>query len=340
MDKLQAMEVFVQVVDTGSFTRAADSMKLPKATVSTLVRNLERELSVKLLNRTTRQISVTADGAAYYERCLRILADVRDAEEALSRTRVNPSGRLRVDVPTGLGRHLIIPALPQFFERYPDITLELGCSDRPVDLIEEGVDCAVRGGELADSTLIARRVGAMHFVTCAAPSYLDAQGRPRHPGELMHHRCINYFSAKTGKVYEWDFAKYGERIQLKVPGRIAVNSADAYLLATLSGMGVAQMPSFVVQPLVEAGQLELLLDDWCVDPVPLHVVYPQNRHLSAKVRAFVEWIAELCADHPTLQTHAGHCAHAPQRGRRHALGPVFRAGRQERAGKREAMAAE
>lgn len=306
MNKLQAMEVFVQVVDAGGFTRAAENMQLPKATVSTLIRDLEAVLAIKLLNRTTRQVSVTADGAAYYERCLGILADVRDAEESLSKTRANPGGRLRVDVPTGLGRHLIIPALPLFFERYPAIELEVGCGDRPVDLIEEGVDCAVRGGELADSALIARRVGAMHFVTCAAPSYLERHGRPAHPRELMQHRCINYFSAKTGKIFEWDFAQAGERIQIRVPGRIAVNDSDAYLAAGLAGMGIAQMPLFTLQSYLAAGQLALLLEDWAVDPAPLHVVYPQNRHLSAKVRVFVEWIAELFAEHPTLQVRAGH----------------------------------
>lgn len=307
MDKLQAMEVFVQVVDAGGFTRAAENLQLPKATVSTLIRNLETELSVKLLNRTTRSISVTTDGAAYYERCLSILADVRDAEEALSNTRANPSGRLRIDVPTGLGSSVIIPALPQFFARYPNIKLEVGCSDRPVNLIEEGVDCAVRGGTLPDSSLIARRVGLLYFGTCAAPSYIARYGRPQHPSELLDHECVNYFSAKTGKIFEWDFAKDGERIQIPVPGRIAVNDSEAYLTATLAGMGIAQMPIFVIRSYVEMGQLEVVLQDWCVDPLPLHVVYPQNRHLSAKVRAFVEWIAELFASHEALQVPPAVC---------------------------------
>lgn len=301
MDKLQAMKVFVQVVDAGSFTRASDQLQLPKATVSTLIRNLESVLGVKLLNRTTRHISVTGDGAAYYERCLSILADVRDAEDSLSKTRASPSGRLRVDVPTGLGRHLIIPALPLFFERYPDIHLEIGCSDRAVDLVEEGIDCVVRGGVLPDSSLIARRIGALHFVTCAAPSYIARNRRPQHPHDLMQHRCVNYFSAKTGRISEWDFAKDGERIQLRFPGSIAVNDWDAYLSACLSGLGIAQVPLFPICPYIESGHLELLLTDWCIDPVPLHIVYPQNRHLSAKVRVFVEWLAELFTDHQLLR---------------------------------------
>ena len=178
MNKLQAMEVFVQVVDAGSFTRAAEMMNLPKATVSTLVQALEGALSAKLLHRTTRQVTVTTDGAAYYERCLRILSDVRDAEESLSRTRLSPSGRLRVDAPTGLSSEILVPALPDFFERYPDIMLELGSSDRPVDLVEEGVDCAVRGGALGDTSLIARRVGVVNFLTAASPASRPAAAPP------------------------------------------------------------------------------------------------------------------------------------------------------------------
>lgn len=308
MDKLQAMEVFVQVVDTGSFTRAAENLLMPKATVSTLVRSLETALSTKLLNRTTRQISVTADGAAYYERCLSILADVRDAEESLSASRASPTGRLRVDVSTGFARHFLIPLLPDFYARYPGIDLDLGCSDRPVDLIEEGVDCAVRGGELSDSTLVARRIGVMRFITVATPSYLTLHGRPTHPDDLHRHQCLKYFSAKTGKTYEWDFARDGQRIQMKVPGRLAVNDANAYMTALLNGMGIAQMVAFVVQPYIAAGRLERVLEDWCVDPMPVQVVYPQNRHLSAKVRAFVEWVAEQFDATPGLRMQdAGEC---------------------------------
>jgi LysR family transcriptional regulator for bpeEF and oprC len=301
MDKLQAMEVFVQVVDSGGFTRAAEHMHMPKATVSTLIQGLEAALSVKLLNRTTRRVSVTADGAAYYERCLRILADVRDTEESLSNSRASPSGRLRVEVPTGLGQQIIIPALPAFFDRYPGIALEMGCGDRAVDLIEEGVDCAVRAGELADSTLIARRVGALYFATCAAPAYLAQYGRPEHPNDLMRHRCINYFSARTGHIIDWDFAKAGERIQLALPGHFAVNNSDAYMAAGLSGLGVMQAPSLLLPQHLAAGRLEQVLGDWCTDAIPLHVVYPQNRHLSAKVWAFVEWVAEIFSQVPDLQ---------------------------------------
>ncbi|WP_028103620.1 LysR family transcriptional regulator [Pseudoduganella violaceinigra] len=301
MNKLQAMEIFVQVVDAGGFTRAAETLQLPKATVSTLVAGLETALSVKLLHRTTRQVSVTADGAAYYERCLRILADVKDAEESLSRTRLSPRGRLRVDAPTGLSNEVLVPALPSFFEQYPDIQLELGCSDRPVDLIEEGVDCAVRGGQLADSTLIARRVGLLNFVTCAAPSYLERYGTPAHPRDLERHRCVNYFSSKTGKIYNWDYSRDGERIEMALPGMIALNDSNAYLQAGLAGLGIIMMTDVQLHSHGASGRLVRVLDDWVTDPLPIHVVYPQNRHLSAKVRVFVEWVADLMSSHPHMR---------------------------------------
>jgi len=304
MNKLQAMEVFVQVVDTGSFTRAAEMLQLPKATVSTLVQSLETALSAKLLHRTTRLVTVTTDGAAYYERCIRILSDVRDAEESLSRTRLSPSGRLRVDVPTGLASEILIPALPTFFERYPDIMMELGSSDRPVDLVEEGVDCAVRGGDLFDDNLIARRVGVVNFVTAASPGYLARYGMPRHPRELERHRCVKYFSAKTGKTYDWDFQRGEESIELPMPGVIALNDSNAYVHAGLAGLGIIQMADYLLDQHVDAGRLVRVLGDWASRPLPVHIVYPQNRHLSAKVRVFVEWVSDLFARHPHMQIGA------------------------------------
>lgn len=302
MNKFLAMEVFVQVVDTGGFTRAAENLKLPKATVTTLIQSLEASLSVKLLNRTTRHVSVTAEGASFYERCIRILSDVRDAEDSVSSDRLSPAGRLRVDAPTGLASEVIIPALPDFFDRYPDIRLELGCSDRPVDLVEEGVDCAIRGGRrLADSRLIARRIGTMHYATCASPAYLKRYGRPMHPDELVHHRCVNYFSARTGKMFDWYFTREGERVQVALTSHIALSDSYAYTAAGLSGLGVVQMASFLMAPMVQDGRLITILDDWINEPLPVYAVYPENRHLSAKVRVFVEWVAELLSSDATLR---------------------------------------
>lgn len=301
MNKLQAMQLFVRVVETGAMTRAADSLQIPKATATTLLQQLEADLGVKLLNRTTRSVSATTDGAAYYPRCVAILAQIRETEESLAQRHAAPGGRLRVDAPTLMARLVLVPALPAFFARYPDIDLQLGCSERRADLIEEGIDCAVWSGELDDSTLIARRVGQLYFGTCAAPAYLAAHGQPRHPEELAAHRCINHFSPRTGKIFDWVFAKNGVRIQTALRGQVALDDENSYLAAAEAGLGVAQIPAFVLKEALERGTLELVLGDWFAEPAPLNVVYPQNRHLSSKIRVFVDWVAELFAEHDGIQ---------------------------------------
>jgi LysR family transcriptional regulator for bpeEF and oprC len=300
MDKLQAMEVFVRVVETGGITRAADSLGVPKATAATLIQKLEAALGVKLLNRTTRHVSVTPDGAAYYERCVGILAEVRETEESLAKQHATPRGRLRVDVPTLMARSVFVPALPRFFERYPDIELALACNERRADLLEEGIDCAVWSGEIEESSLVARRVGFLYFATCAAPSYIAAHGHPRHPDELGQHRCVN-FSPRTGKLTDWVFSKDGARVQASLRGHIALEDENSYVAAAEAGLGIAQIPAFVLKEAMERGSLELVLGDWFPEPSPLYVVYPQNRHLSNKVRVFVDWVAELLRDHDGIQ---------------------------------------
>ncbi len=293
MDRFQAMEVFTRVVEVGGFTKAAEALRMPKATVTTLIQGLEAHLGVKLLNRTTRRVTVTPDGAAYYERCVRILAEVAETESTLSRTRSAVSGRLRVDVPATFGRRVLVPALPAFFARHPELELEVGCSDRPVDLIGEGVDCVVRGGEQADSSLVARRIATLDLITCATPAYLERHGVPRHPHDLLRHRCIRYFSAKTGKVYKWVFQRAAERIELDIGGPVALNDSEAYMEAGLAGLGVMKATSFAANEWLRRGRLTRVLEDWASDPLPVYVMYPQNRHLSAKVRAFADWVAEL-----------------------------------------------
>lgn len=301
MDKLQAMEVFVRVVETGSFTRAADSLQIPKATASTSIRKLEARLGVRLINRTTRRVSVTQDGLAYYERCIAILADVREAEESLAHRYGTPGGRLRVNVPTLIARAVFVPALPQFFERYPDIELALASSERRADLIEEGIDCAVWSGDIEDSAYVARRVGFLYFATCAAPAYLAAHGRPTHPEDLREHRCINHFSSRTGRVADWVFSRGAERVQAAFAGRIALEDENSYVAAAEAGLGIAQIPAFIVKEAMERGTLELVLGDWFPEPSPLYVVYPRQRHLSGKVRVFVDWVAELLGNHDGIQ---------------------------------------
>ncbi|MBI4693604.1 MAG: LysR family transcriptional regulator [Gammaproteobacteria bacterium] len=289
------MEVFVRVVDTGGFSRAASQLRMPKATVTTLIQRLESRLSVRLLNRTTRRVSVTPDGAAYYDRCVRILAEVAETESALARTQSAPSGRLRVDVGVVLGRRVLVPALPEFFARYPEIHLELCCSDRPVDLMEQGIDCAIRGGDLVDNSLVAQQIGTLQFVLCAAPGYLERHGHPRHPQELLAHRCVNYFSPQTGKLFDWVFTKGGETIKLALKGQLAVNDAEAYLAAGGAGLGIIGMPHFMLGAEQDTPGVVPVLTDWRAEPLPIYVIYPPNRHLSAKVRVFVEWASSLIA---------------------------------------------
>jgi LysR family transcriptional regulator, regulator for bpeEF and oprC len=301
MDKLRAMEVFVRVVETGGITRAADSLQLPKATAATSIQKLEAALGVRLLNRTTRRVSVTPDGAAYYERCVAILAQIRETEESLTTQHATPRGRLRVDVPTLMARSVFVPALPRFFERYPDIELALASSERRADLIEEGVDCAVWSGEITEANVVARRVGFLYFATCAAPSYVAAHGKPTHPEDLVKHACINHFSPRTGKKAEWVFSRDGARIQTALRGHVALEDENSYVAAAEAGLGIAQIPAFVLKEAMERGSLELVLGDWFPEPSPLYVVYAQHRHLSGKVRVFVDWVAELLANHDGIQ---------------------------------------
>jgi LysR family transcriptional regulator for bpeEF and oprC len=286
------MQVFVRVVETGGFARTADVMNMPKATVTTLVQNLEAHLGVKLLNRTTRRVSVTPDGAAYYERCVRILNDVEETESALAHAKSTPHGRLRIDVSGAFGRRFLIPSLPEFCARYPEIRLEVGCGDRQVDIIGEGVDCVVRACEQPDSTLVARRLGMIEFLTCAAPGYLEKYGVPKHPNELARHRFINYFSAKTGRLFEWQFNRNDEHIVLNPAAHIAFNDAEALFVAAVAGLGVVQIGEVLARDAIKRGALVRILADWRTNSLPLYVMYPQNRHLSAKVRAFADWIAE------------------------------------------------
>ncbi len=301
MDMIRSMRAFVAVVDTGGFTRAAELLGTPKASLSASVGELESHLKVRLLHRTTRRVSVTADGAAFYERCVRILEDLRDAEESLSSGQAHPRGRLRVDVSTAVASRLLMPRLHEFFALYPDIHLELGCSDGPLNLLGDGIDCALRGGEILDPSMIVRRVGTMHMVTCATAGYLARHGVPRHPQDLKAHTCLSYFSGRGGAQFDWDFSHQGERIVLPVDSRLTLNDSNAYVDACLSGLGVGRLPTYIFNQYLECGALEIVLGEWLSDPTPFHVVYPSNRHLSSKVRVFVEWVAEIFEHHSGMQ---------------------------------------
>jgi len=308
MDRFDAMQAFARVVEAGSFTKAAETLHMSKTTVTQLVQQLEARLRVKLLNRTTRKVNITADGAIYYERVIRLLADMDDAETSLSGASTLPRGRLRVDVPSPLASMVLVPALPAFYARYPDIQIDMGVSDRIVDIIDENVDCVVRGGELMDQSLIARRVGDLQLGVFAAPSYLARVGVPTHPRELedSQHRVVGFLWARTGKALPYAMHSRNESVQIKGRYVLAVDDGNAYLAAGLAGLGVLWLPTYMSKPYQERGELVPLFEGWSLDPMPIYVAFPPNRHISIKLRVFIEWVAELMAQlAPATERHAG-----------------------------------
>jgi DNA-binding transcriptional LysR family regulator len=298
MDRFDAMQAFVRVVEAGSFTKAADTLQVSKTTVTLLVRQLETRLRVKLLNRTTRQVRVTADGAAYYERVVQLLADMEDAESALSHSTAQPRGRLRVDVPSPFAQLILIPALPAFHARYPELQFDMGVSDRVVDVIADNVDCVVRGGEPTTPSLVARRVADLPIAAYAAPGYLQRHGVPAHPRELAgtDHRIVGFLWQRTGKPLSFDMQRGDERVSVQGRYVLAVDDGTACLAAGLVGLGIVWLPRYMADAHAARGELTELFEDWRFEPMPLYVVYPPNRHVSAKVRAFVDWVVELTAD--------------------------------------------
>jgi DNA-binding transcriptional LysR family regulator len=295
MDQLAAIRAFVRVVETGSFTRAAEVLRTPKPTLTKLVQQLEAHVGAKLLNRTTRRVGVSSDGAVYYERAIRVLSDVDELDGSMTTSQAAPKGRLRVDMSTPVATHILIPALCDFHLRYPEIQLEITVTDRAIDLIGENVDCVIRGGELADQNLIARRIGDLHFAVCAAPSYLERHGAPKHPSDLdgKDHYTVAYLMARTGRPYPWQFVKGEERVEVQGRYFVAANDAQVYVAAGLQGQGVIQAATFMVQDLLRSGALVQVLNDWHVENLPMHIVYPPNRYLSNRLRVFVDWVAEL-----------------------------------------------
>jgi LysR family transcriptional regulator, regulator for bpeEF and oprC len=296
MDKFSAMKAFVRVVEAGTFTKAADSLDVPKAQVTRLVQSLEEELKTLLLNRTTRRVTVTADGAAYYDRAVRLLDEIEELESSMSHAKVNPKGKLRVDVPSTIANFILVPAMDDFCTRYPDIEIDIGVSDRPVDLIGENVDCALRAGKVSDPSLVARRIGDIQTLLCASPTYLKRFGVPQHPLDLEdgRHRVITYFS-RGGVHLPYVLQRGDERYEVNVRSTIAVNDYGAMLAAGLSGVGIARSAPFMTAPYEAAGTLQVVLPDWSVGVAPIYVVYPPNRHVGAKLRVFIDWAVDLFA---------------------------------------------
>jgi LysR family transcriptional regulator for bpeEF and oprC len=295
MDRLHGMRVFARVAELASFARAADALGLSRARVSELVAGLERALGARLLHRTTRRLSLTDDGRAYYERCARILADVEEAEALVARSRGSPRGRLRVDMPMALARQFLVPALPRLLARHPELQLEVRLENRAIDLVAEGVDCAISYGEPLDADLVARRIGTTHLVTCASPDYLARHGTPRSPDDLARHNAIAFLALATARPAEWVFERAGARGTRRPSGNLAFNSMEACVEAAAAGLGVTQVLSALAHGAIVAGRLAPVLIGWAAEGPALYVVYPPNRQLSARIRAFAEFAGEVFA---------------------------------------------
>ena len=301
MDRIDAMRAFVRVVETGSFTKAAETLQVSRASVTHLVQQLEAHLRVTLFHRTTRKVNVTADGAGYYERVIRLLADLDDAETSLASESLSPRGRLRVDVPAPLASLVLVPALSDFHAPYPDIQIDLGASDRKVDLLADNVDCVIRGGEITEHFLRARRIADLPLGVYAAPAYLRRVGTPTHPEELKNgdHRIVGY-RTRTGALLPTTLRRGDELLQLTGRYVLSVDDGNSFLAAGVAGFGVLCVPHFMAHAPVLRGELVPLFEDWHVDPMPLSLAYPPSRHVSRKLRVFIDWAAEVLARHSPL----------------------------------------
>ncbi|MCK1968321.1 MULTISPECIES: LysR family transcriptional regulator [Franconibacter] len=289
MDKLESMKVYVSVVDTQSFARAAEVLGLPRSTVSRVIKELESWLGIQLLQRTTRKLSVTADGRTYYEECRRILTDIATMESSFPGLSSQPKGRFKVGMPQSLARHCFIPRLQSFLRQYPELELMLCSSDNVEDIIQEGYDCVIRTGRIEDSTtLVARPLANFKWAVLASPNYLDAHGKPETLDELERHRAVGYLNHRTGRTTEWFFTlEEGDRA-IRMKETLVVDDTDAYIQAGIAGIGLIRAASYLVAPYLKSGELVACLDNYAFD-LPLSLVYPQTRYLPPAVRAFYDW---------------------------------------------------
>lgn len=293
MDRIDTLRTFLRVAEMRSFTRAAASLQMPRSTVSTAIRELEARLGTRLLSRTTRHVALTHDGEELYDRALRLLGELEALEGLFRQDDTQLHGRLRIEAPGRIARLIIVPALPDFFARYPSIELEIGASDRPVNLVAEGVDCAIRVGELAESSLIARPLGRLPLINCASPGYLARHGAPATLDDLRHHRAIRYASPFGSIAEDWEYRETEESRTLSLPGQVIVDNAESYIAACLAGLGLIQVPTYDVQHHLREGRLVEVLPDYRAAPMPLTILYPHRHHRSRLLRVFIAWVETL-----------------------------------------------
>lgn len=293
------MQIFSRVVEAGSFAGAAKTLSIPRSTVSRSVQDLERALGVSLLQRTTRSLRLTPNGSFYYDHCQQVLHEIESVEAVLSDSAAQPRGLLRVDMTSSFARTVVLPAIDGFLGRYPELDIVLTLGDRPVDVIQEGLDCVVRSGTPQSSALlVARNIGSFEWITCGSPSYLKQHGVPRSLDDLVNHRVVEFHSGRTGRATDWRFAAAEGERTIGIRGRLAVNDTDAYISCGLEGLGLIRIASFLAAPHLRTGSLIRVLSEQEGPQVPLSVMYPRNRHLSPSVRAFVDWMADLLRGTP------------------------------------------
>lgn len=293
MDRIDLFRVFARVVEAASFTRAADTLGLPRSSVSAAIAELEGRVGARLLHRTTRRVATTQDGAAFYERCIRLVADVEEAEGLFRQSAAKPSGKLRIDVPGRIGRLVIAPELPGFLDAYPEIDIHLGVTDRAVDLVESGVDCVLRVGPLTDSGLIARPLGRLRLINVASPAYLARHGTPLVPDDLAEHWAVNYASPSSGRIEDWEWVEEEGLRSVPVRGRVTVNSAEAYIACCLAGVGLIQIPAYDVKGHLDAGDLVEVMPGHRAEPMSMSLLYPHRQHLSHRLQVFADWLEAL-----------------------------------------------
>lgn len=291
---IEYLNIFIQVVEQGSFTKAADVLQIHRPTVSKAIQQIENDLGVKLIHRTTRKLSVTAEGDEFYHHARHVLAEVNDMMASFSPT-LPPRGRLRLDVPLALAHAILIPNLRDFRVLYPGIEIVLISSDKKTDLITEGVDCLIRLGALQDSSFVSRRLGDIRMVTCAAPSYLREHGRPETLADLDQHQAVNFFSDHSREVMEWKFIEDGSVVSLRPAGSMLVDNSDILLSCGLAGLGIIQATFDALAPHLSSGALEEVLTQYPSLSKPVSVMYPDRRYLSPKVRVFIDWFTDVLA---------------------------------------------
>jgi DNA-binding transcriptional LysR family regulator len=290
MDRFDAMRVFTRIVERRSFTKAADDLGLPRSSVTDAVRMLEARLGVRLLQRTTRQVSPTLDGEAYYQRCVSLIADLEDAESAFAGAK--PSGLVRVDVHGTQARYFLLPGLPRFRQQYPDIRLHFSEAHQPLDMIREGLDCILRAGELSDSPLIKRRLAVLDRGTFASPDYLNHFGTPQSPDDLERHEMVGLLSSDSSEIIPLAFGSDSKTRQVRLPATVTVTGPETNVACACMGLGLIQVPRYRVSAELANGTLVEVLAGFPPSPLPIHVLYSPTRHLSPRLRVFIDWMAE------------------------------------------------